>query len=144
MSEVPLYRPISVFSHARAVCREVGYEKNEQCLQVIDSGLVGLTRREDARIWDRPRVVYHRVYFSIRRLTVLVQTRQRQQFLLFWRPTSSSSSSVLLSSLELSDTQEEEVYEPEIPARLETAAHFYHFGGQVVFAPLCSTGVPRS
>jgi len=26
-----------------------------------------LTRREDARIWDRPGVVYHRVYFRIRR-----------------------------------------------------------------------------
>ena len=25
--------------------------------------------REDALFWDRPRVVYHRVYFSIRRLT---------------------------------------------------------------------------
>ena len=28
----------------------------------------GLTRREDALFWDRPSVVYHRVYFSIRRL----------------------------------------------------------------------------
>ena len=26
-----------------------------------------LTRREDALFWDRPRVVYHRAYFSIRR-----------------------------------------------------------------------------
>jgi len=30
-------------------------------------GWWGLTRREDALFWDRPRVVYHRVYFSIRR-----------------------------------------------------------------------------
>ena len=30
---------------------------------VIDSGP---TRREDALFWDRPRVVYHRAYFSIR------------------------------------------------------------------------------
>ena len=42
---------------------------------LIDSGLVdckvflcGLTRREDGSSRNRPRVVYHRVYFPIRRL----------------------------------------------------------------------------
>jgi len=33
----------------------------------------GLTRREAALFWDRPRVVYHRVYFSIRRLEDLAR-----------------------------------------------------------------------
>ena len=28
----------------------------------------GLTRREHSLFWDRPRVVYHRVYFSVRRI----------------------------------------------------------------------------
>ena len=32
--------------------------------------------REDALIWYRPRVVYHRVYFTIRRLQRLVVYRQ--------------------------------------------------------------------
>ena len=31
--------------------------------------LCGLTRRGDALIWDRPRVAFHRVCFSIRRST---------------------------------------------------------------------------
>ena len=30
-------------------------------------GVIRLRRREDALFWDRPRVVYHREYFSIRR-----------------------------------------------------------------------------
>ena len=38
------------------------------CVPLMDSGLVSRpTWREDALIWHRPRVVYHRVYFSIQR-----------------------------------------------------------------------------
>ena len=38
-------------------------------LRVANSGLLwcGPTKREDALSWDRPRVVYHGVYISIRR-----------------------------------------------------------------------------
>ena len=43
-------------------------------------------------------------------------------FGVLWADAGASSSSLLLSSLELSDTQ---VYAPEIRALLGTAAHFY-------------------
>jgi len=46
--------------------------RHRPVLQMIDSGC-GLTRREDALIWDRPRVVYHRICFSIRRLIRALQ-----------------------------------------------------------------------
>ena len=49
-----------------------GFRVNSfELVGLIDSGLMlcwGLARRGDALFWDRPRVVYHRLYLSIRRL----------------------------------------------------------------------------
>jgi hypothetical protein len=64
----------SVLHRSRFYARGCISQSLDYC-PVIDSGLVGwwgLTRTEDALFWDRPRAVYHRLYFSIRS-----ETRQR-------------------------------------------------------------------
>ena len=48
-------------------------------------------RREDALFWDRPRVVYHRIYFGIRKLYLdhgwLIETPSRSVTMLIFSPS---------------------------------------------------------
>ena len=93
----------------------------------------GLTRREDALIWDRPRVVYHRVYFSLRRsLPVLHGTGKdycpsaRFFGAAVGQEGFFSSISLSLSNLDFGDR----FYEPEIRFRCRLFAYWESFSAR--------------
>jgi len=59
-------------SRQKSTCRQLEFAAWGRSTIAIEAfstydRLIGLTRREDALCWDRRRVVYHRVYLSIRR-----------------------------------------------------------------------------